>query len=378
MKIGIDASRVVGKKTGFGVYAYQLIKHILKIDKKNHYILFCRSFRGNKNDLFDFANNKNVTIKFFKIPGNILRFSWGNLSFPTVENFIGCVDIFHHLDIPIPQKKGKRVITAYDTAYLKYPESTEINPVYFKKMYKQLEGADRVIAISNSCKNDIIDHYHVDKSRVKIVYPGVDRAHFCKDFSDRQLRECLIELNITKPLILFVGTLEPRKNLVRLIEAYDILLQRHKVAHKLVLVGKKGWKYDEIFRVIRKKGLENSVVHIDYLPYESLSMLYKIADFFIYPSIYEGFGLPILEAISSGCPVISSKSSSMPEVLGDAGLYVDPYNIEDIYETIKRMIFDRGLKEGFVKKGKRQSEKFSWEKAAESTLENYYEMVRDG
>jgi glycosyltransferase involved in cell wall biosynthesis len=186
------------------------------------------------------------------------------------------------------------------------------------------------------------------------------------------MQELQTKYGISKDFVLFVGTLQPRKNIIRLIEAFSKLLKDKKYQEsplQLVIVGKKGWQYDEILDSPKKFGIDNKVKFLDFVPDEDLIMLYKNALCFAWPSLYEGFGLPILEAMKMGCPVITSNVSSMPEAGGDAALYVDPENVDDIAKKLSDVVSDPKLRQDMVEKGKKQVQKFSWEKTARQTLQ---------
>lgn len=171
---------------------------------------------------------------------------------------------------------------------------------------------------------------------------------------------------INKKYILFVGTLQPRKNIVRLIEAFSKI--HHQQQLNLVIVGKKGWMYEEILEAPKQYGIENQIKFLEFVPDEDLSLLYKNALCFVLPSLYEGFGLPVLEAMTQGCPVITSNVSSLPEAGGDAALYVDPEDVDDIAAKMQSLVKDEELRKTLIEKGYKQVKKFSWEKAARETL----------
>lgn len=194
------------------------------------------------------------------------------------------------------------------------------------------------------------------------------------------MNELKTKYNISDNFLLFVGTLQPRKNIVRIIEAFAMLKKRKTENDEqdlqLVIIGRRGWHYDEILAAPAKYGLKDSVKFLDFVPDEDLVLFYQHAQVFVWPSLYEGFGLPVLEAMKFGCPVITSNVSSLPEAGGDAALYVDPENVEEIKNAIEKVMTDTKLREEMIAKGKKQVGKFSWEKAARETLQIVEEVAK--
>lgn len=262
---------------------------------------------------------------------------------------------------PIPS-----VISIMDLSYIHYPEMFKQSDLYQLKNWTDysVRKAAKIITISNSSKNDIINYYKVDSDKVVVVYPGIkmESSKF-KIQSSKFLTE---SYGVEKKYILFVGTLQPRKNISKLIEAFSNLKNKDL---DLVIVGKKGWLYEEILEAPDKFGVEKSVKFLDYVSDEDLPSLYKNAICLVFPSLYEGFGLPVLEAMKHGCPVLASNVSSLPEAGGEAAIYFNPENVSDITEKIETVLKDDVLREKMRGKGFEQVKKFSWEKAAKETLD---------
>ena len=250
-----------------------------------------------------------------------------------------------------------------DLAYLLYPETFNKDDLYqlVKWTKYSVEKSKKVITISESSKNDIISRYQLKSDKVEVVYPGIKPGS--KDMSNTNIKE---KYHIEGPYILFVSTLQPRKNLVRLIEAIARIEETVKI--KLVVVGRKGWKYEEILAAPKKYGIEDKIMFLDFVDDQDLSLLYKEADLFVMPSLYEGFGLPVLEAMKNGCPVATSNTSSLPEAGGDAAAYFDPESIEDMASVITDVLTDKKMRDNMINKGHEQVKKFSWEKSAKEAL----------
>ena len=250
-----------------------------------------------------------------------------------------------------------------------------------------VKKARKIFTISKISKDDIIKVYGVPSEKVIVTYPGIKQFSMNSQFSN--FKKIKDKYGISGDYILFVGTLQPRKNIVRLIEAFSHVILRAKPEGSreilrsaqnditLIIVGKKGWLYEEILEAPKKYGIENSIKFLDFVPNEDLSVLYQNALCFVLPSLYEGFGLPVLEAMKYGCPVITSNVSSLPEAGGDAALYIDPLNVSDITAKIKMVFEDNKLRKEMIEKGKKQVAKFSWEKTAKETLKVLEEIAKD-
>lgn len=263
-----------------------------------------------------------------------------------------------------------RVVSVMDLSYLYYPEMFRKDDLYQLVNWTKysVKKAKAVITISKSSQNDIIEEYKLPKERVHVVYPGM------KELVDLNphiyaMNELHIKYKLKEKYILFVGTLQPRKNISKLIEAFSkVKKMKGNEDILLVIVGKKGWLYEEILTAPKTYKIEDSVRFLDYVTDEDLPLLYKNAQCFILPSLYEGFGLPVVEAMQYGCPVITSNVSSMPEAGGDAALYVDPNNADDIADKINTLLNDKSLRKELIERGKKQVSKFTWEKSAKEVL----------
>jgi glycosyltransferase involved in cell wall biosynthesis len=229
--------------------------------------------------------------------------------------------------------------------------------------------AKAIIAISKSTKKDLIESYNLPEEKIFVtpLAAGEQYNSLIKD-QDKQI---LNKYHLKLPFILFIGTIEPRKNIQGLIKAFDLLFLQKKINHQLVLIGKKGWKSDPIFDLINKVKSKKKIKYLNFVNDQDLPSFYRSAQVFVYPSFYEGFGLPPLEAMKSGCPVIISKTSSLPEVVGKAGLLVNPQSNNDLVSKIDQVIKDQKLRQKMIQDGLIQAKKFSWQKTASLTLAVY-------
>lgn len=371
MIIGIDANEAnVEQRVGISEYAYELLMQFEKLQIAN--CQFHIYLKDKPNENFP-KKSKNWQYTVF----GPKKF-WTQFALP-LKLYTQRMkpDVFfspgHYTPrfSPIP-----RVISIMDLAFFHFPE-------YFtKKDLAQLHSwtsysvkkAKAIIAISKATKSDIINLYHVGDEAIHVIYPGIKSIDSLTPHI-YPMKELQNKYGISECFVLFVGTLQPRKNIVRLIEAFSIVVRdqyhvskKEKEKLQLVVVGKKGWEYEEILQAPKKYGILERVKFLDFVPDEDLALLYQNALCFVWPSLYEGFGLPILEAMKYGCPVITSSVSSLPEAGGDAALYVDPLDVQDIAHKVEKVLSDTKLRADMIEKGKTQVKKFSWEKAAKETL----------
>lgn len=366
MLIGIDGNEAnVKKRVGIGEYSFQLLKNLKELPTINtKFRIYLKS-----NPLSDMPKeNANWEYRILK-PGKL----WTQWRLP--------LDLFLHGPKPdvffSPSHYAPRfspapsIISVMDLSYLYFPELFNERDLYQLKNWTaySVKKAKKILTISNSSKNDIIREYKIASGKVNVTMPGIRETRTLEPeiYAMNQLK---MKYGLTDNFILFVGTLQPRKNIVRLIEAFAQVRKELKTPKdlELVIVGKKGWLYEEILETPGKLGIEKRVKFLEDVDDSELTPLYSHALCFVLPSLYEGFGLPVLEAMQQGCPVITSNVSSLPEAGGDACLYVDPEDSNDIAEKIKMLVTSEKLRNELIKKGKRQTGKFSWEKTAKETL----------
>jgi len=336
MKIGIDISQIV-YGTGVSVYTKNLVENLLKIDKENEYILFFASLRR-KIPIFNFQFSNEFQIKNFKIPPTLLEILWNKFHIFPVEKFVGEVDVFHSSDwTEPPVKKAIKVTTIHDLAVLRYPETfpQKIVSVHKRKLEWVKKEVKLIIAVSESTKKDIVELLGINPEKIRVIYEAVGEEF--KPQNKNKIDEVKRKYGISGDYFLaFSGP--QRKNLARIKESC--------------------------------RGFNLFVIGQPYVEYQDLPALYSGALGLVYASLYEGFGLPILEAMACGCPVVTSNISSMPEVAGRAAVLVDPLSVEDIKRGIKKMIKE---KQKLVKLGFKRVGDFSWQKTARQTLDVYKE-----
>lgn len=357
MKIGIDISPMQYAGTGVARYTKSLVEHLVAFDLKNEYSLFYSSF-GNifaAEALEDkVKKQKNVHVRSYPIPEFILHTLWNSKHVLSIEKLIGKQDVFFYSDWLTPPFSGKKVTTVHDLVFKKYPET--VDPYVLQTQRKRF---DRIVAESffvlcdsQATQRDLSKYYKISPKKTRVVYPGVNVEIQSGDFCEKTR----VELGLQKPYILAVGKKEPRKNLQRLVEAFAAL-QRTDI--ELVVVGPSGWG---------NVNAASNVRNISFVNDHMLYALYQEALFFIMPSLYEGFGFPLIEAMSLGCPTTCSDTSSLHEIAGNASLLFDPLKTSDITRALEKMLEDEVARDKYRDLGKKQAQQFSWDSAAKEVL----------
>lgn len=373
LKIAIDASRAINEQAGIGRYTRDLIKTMIKLDQKNQYLLFFSYWRKNprkEREIKSFQGS-NVKIKTLRIPGNLKEKAW-LWRIPWYGKILEDADVFFapsflevNFGLQIPQ-----VMTIHDLTTFIWPEhrGRAVSERLSKRTKEAARKAEKIIAVSGSTANDALKYLKVPKDKIKVIYPGLTGLPAPAKNLPQRLE--------SKSFILFVGTIEPRKNLVGLFKAYALLPPPLQEKYPLAIVGAEGWNSGEIFETIKTLKLEAKIRFLGYVSDPVLAKLYESCTVFVYPSFYEGFGLPVLEALSFGAAVLTSNTSSMPEVAGQAALLVDPEDPKSIASGLQRLLEGKALRQLLEKEAEKQVKKFSWDKAARATIKILEEASR--
>lgn len=309
----------------------------------------------------------------------LARIPWEQMVLPAWL-YAGRHDLLHALAFVAPLAwRGRTVVTVFDLSFLLFPERFRVYNRLYLSLFTRLSArrADRVIVISESTKRDAVRLLGLDPQRVSVVYCGVDAMY--RPLPADVVEEYRRRKGLPERFVLFVGTLEPRKNIVGLIEAYRLLAadwpRGAGELPALVIAGAKGWYYQDVYQTVERAGLMERVFFPGYVPADELPYLYNAATLFVYPSLYEGFGLPPLEAMACGTPVVTSDRSSLPEVVGDAGVLVNPDEPAAIAQALRELLLDEEARRALAEKGRRRATSFSWRRAAQETTAVYRQVL---
>jgi glycosyltransferase involved in cell wall biosynthesis len=387
LQISIDASPITTNPTGVGLYAANLIAALNNLQLTENFDL---------NVVYQPRLKEWLRSNFTSIPKELKQYQEKNLrviplsirmvdalvTLPlpflinSVAKYYEPADIVHGTAYAVyPCPHSLKVMTVLDLSFIKYPEYLTKRSLDFHRdrVRNCLKWTDLIVTISESSKQDIVEYLHIDPHRVYVtpLASRYDQAWRDQIKAAAPLLQPQIDYDFAKPYILFVSTIEPRKNIEGIITAFNTLKGKYKIPHQLVLVGQDGWKSEPIFNAIANSKWRDEIHHLKYLSDELLALFYSQASVFVYPSYYEGFGLPVLEAMNWGTPVVTSNISSLPEVVGDAGLMVDPRDAEHIGEALWQIISDQELSAELSQAGQARANLFSWERTAQETLKAY-------
>jgi len=367
IRVGINASKYFGINTGVGRYTSNLCNSILKGKTRNEYYFY---LPGSAKTCWRDMGGARPEEQGIFLQNNMLRILWEQILLP-IKIKKDTLDLFHYTDhaMSLIQRRHPVVITIHDIAFIRFPDLLNRSRQIYKRYILNLsiKRADVIIAVSHSTKRDIIEFFKVDEQKIKVIYHGVEsRFRPISNVEGYRTRN-----NLPTKMILNIGTLEPRKNVVTLIKAFKKLQERGLKDYVLVIAGERGWLYKKIFEEIKSSGMEQSIRLLGVVGDEELPLLYNCADLFVYPSIYEGFGLPPLEAMACGVPIITSNTSSLPEVVGNAGIMVDPNDIGSLSDEMYRVLKDKELMHRMVRDGIKRSKMFTWKKTVNKVLKIY-------
>lgn len=377
MNICIDLSPAVHSRAGLGRLAHELTAALLALESEHSFVAFYNA-AASAQVVAPFEQMAQIPLKTTDKPWRMGVLLAHLLRRPQEKLFAGSqryVDVFHATDHLLPFLPNTRtVFTLGDLTFLSHAHThATLNRTFLRLMMPHfLRRADGIIAISESTRRDMERHYGPLATPSRVIYPGVHkRFHPVTD--EGLLDGVRARYQLPDRFVLYVGTIEPRKNLPVLLRAFQ---QAAVEGVKLVIGGKKGWMYAETFALAQSLGLAERVIFTGFVADDDLPALLSLADLFAFPSQYEGFGLPVLEAMACGAPVITSDISSLPEVAGDAALLVDPTDVNALAQAIRRVLGDAGMRSAMGEKGIRQAGRFSWQRCAQETLAFYEEIAQ--
>jgi glycosyltransferase involved in cell wall biosynthesis len=372
MIIGIDARMYGYAQTGIGNYIRHLLKYIFELDKENSYVIF---LSPEEYDNFKLPNER---IKKIKVSAK--WYGWKEQFLFPFQLYKEKLDLMHftHFNSPILYFK-KSIVTIHDITPYFFPGhkmKATIRKIGFRMVFfSSVKKASKVIAVSKNTKNDIVNYFKINENKIEVIYEGVDEQFMaCSDDAPHP-NPFLRGEGATKPFIFYTGVWRNHKNLVGLVKAFGILKNKHKLNCRLVLGGKEDLYYPEVRKMWEKLNLEEEIIRTGFIDQKELPLFYNAAEISVIPSFYEGFGLTGLEAMACGTPVVSSNKTSLPEILGNAAIYFNPNNPEEMAEKMKLVLTDKKLYNELREKGFEQIKKYSWEKMGRETVEIYRKIL---
>ena len=392
MKIGIDGRVLMDKNySGISSYTANLLSALLSVKQNHSFQIFCNSF-SRKSNLSIWEKQGCQVIKT-SYPNKIFNYLLQNIfSWPKLDKKLGGTDIFFapHFNFLKLSKDTKLVLTVHDLSFLRYPEFFSSRKNFWHRalrIKKLLNRADKIVVVSQSTKHDLQELFKINSDKIEVIYSGnnyqleaLKRLKLEEEilFNNQQkFNDIFLQTKkISKDFILFLGNIEPRKNITGLIEAYNILRQNNEKSQEvqLVLAGGRGWKTKKILKTWRKSPFKNDIKFLGYVNSQEKEALYRQAKLFVYPSFYEGFGFPPLEAASFGIPVISSHVSSLPEILEAGALLINPFKPDELAEAMSLLLSDNSLRARFIKAGLERASQFSWDKTANLYLKLFEKL----
>lgn len=383
MKIAFDAQLFLNKeKTGIAWCADNIVRELIK-HKENEYILECFIARDKEDRIKMLKDYRNLGFTLapcmyfssfaYRVLSTLIPFPY-SFFFKKKRD----ITVFFNYIVP-PGVKGKTIAVVHDMAYKAYPETVREKTRKWLNwnLPHSLKRADKIITDSEFSKREVIKYHHISEDKIVVMPLGVDFERYHNRYNLDCVENIKQKYNIDSQYFLYLGTLEPRKNIENIIIAYSKCINKNKQISfpKLVIAGRKGWMFESIFQKVTELKLEKKVIFTGYVEDNDTAVLMKGAEIFIFPSIYEGFGLPPLEAMACGTPVITSNVSSLPEVVGNAAITVNPFSTDEISDAIEYISLNENIKKELSEKGLQQAQKFTWENSANILLSVYKELL---
>ncbi len=372
MRIGIDVRSLMDKNySGVSSYTLNLVQEIISLDNKNQYKLFYNSFSDISERIPKF-DKPNVEIVKKNYPNKFLNyFLFKIFNQPKIDRLLD-VDLFlmPHINFISLSSSAKSVLTVHDLSFLRYPEFFSLRKniwhraIRAKKLVKKF---DKIVAVSENTKNDLVELCDIPEQKVKVIYSGLEDFYHSFNFQNKEEKNRIRDkYNLPEKFILFLGNIEPRKNIQGLIQSYNILRTEKPELkdYKLILAGARGWREKQIITEREKSKFKKDIIFLGYVDYKDKPYLYNMASVFVFPSFYEGFGFPPLEAQACETPVISSFASSLSEILQNSAILIDPYNNRDMTDAMIEILTNQKLKEIIIAVGKENSKRFNWGETA--------------
>lgn len=371
LRIGIDARVLMNNRHGgVGEYTSCLLEGIVRMAPQHEFHLFASSASFSGSDSLSTLSS-NCKLHALSIPNKLLSFSHKVFYRPYLDKLVGGVDVWwspHFLPAPVSCPKA---LTIHDLSFLYYPEMFDLKRRIWHSMVNpkyEAQKAQKIIAVSQSTADNITNKWGIDNNKIEVIHSGV-RDDFSPVSAEQELKGVRDKYKLPRRFILFFGVIEPRKNLAGLVQAFDYMRSQNLQERiSLVIAGSKGWSSKLLFETMNISPYRNDIHYIGFVEDNDKAALYSMAEIFVYPSFFEGFGFPPLEAMACGTPVIVSHTTSLPEIVQDAGVLVDPLRLEELAYAMGELLHDDELRSSLREKGLVQARKFRWEVAARRTL----------
>ena len=375
-KIALNALVLNEESGGLGTYLNYLIEYLCSNNFDFEPLVFLSEDTYESNKIYNSERIfKEVKIKSNKPISRILqeKYLWPRLISEHKIDLLHSPISYIPLGVNIPS-----IITIHDLGFFHFPENyTLLRRKFLKKMIAySVEKAIKTITISEFTKKDVIKTFNTNPDKISVIYEGMDKEKYQKKSNTKKFEIAREKYDLSDKYILSVGHLEPRKNYLRLIKAFEIIKKKNKLSHKLIIIGRENWKFKEIFELINKLGLNEHVVLTRFVSEDDLITIYQNADVFVTASIFEGFGFTPLEAMAAGIPVAASNASSIPEVVGDAANMFDPLDVDDIANKIYEVICIDRLRKELVHKGHKNLKRFDWKECCSQTVQEYENTLK--
>jgi glycosyltransferase involved in cell wall biosynthesis len=373
MRIAIDYTPALRQGAGIGRYTRGLVAGLAEIDRENQYTLFSA---GEMLSARDWPANFHLRASL--LPPHWLTVGWHRLHLPIpAELLTGDCDLYPSPDFTLPPlRRARGLVTIHDLSFVRVPECADpgLRAFLEKVVPAAVMRARRILADSENTRKDLIEILRADPDGISVITPAVE-PRFRREDAVARLDDVRARYRLPDRFILGLGTLEPRKNFVRLIAAFGQLVRETDLPHALVIGGKPGWLYQDIYRQANQEDLAGRVLFPGFVADEDLPALYSLADVFVFPSLYEGFGIPVLEAMACGTPVVTSNNSSLPEAAGNAALMVEATDSTGLAEAIAKTLDDTELSRRMIAAGYDQASRFTWQRSAQALLKAYERVV---
>lgn len=384
MIVGVDIrSLAAGKQSGVEEYVRGLLTELFRQYPEYRFVLFFNAWGKVAPDLSFAQGFSHVTLRRFRFPNKLLNFCLWYLRYPKLDRLIGGVDVFWmpNMNFAAISRAARLVVTVHDLSFEWFPETFSLKQRlwhFLVNLRGLLACADQVVAISQSTADDIATRYAIARERITVIPSGVGERFHLLDRNSLELLDVQKRYELPYRFILSLGTLEPRKNLLSLLRAYEVFHQTavgELTKYELVIAGTPGWKCEEFLSAVRRSPVRHHVHLLGFIAEEDKTALYNLASVFVYPSFYEGFGFPPLEALACGVPVIASHSSSLPEVLGTAAVLIDPYRPDEIRQALSHILSDKDYQVMLRERALAQAARFTWPAAARALADTFSAII---